>query len=60
MKISQNLYNIFFAALRSTYPSGKSAVLQASNNHHGVNSVLQFGGLLRFAVRVAHLGDENV
>lgn len=44
----------------SSYPSGKSAVLQASDDHHGINSVLQSGSFLRLTVGVTHLRDENI
>ena len=47
-------------SLKHTNPSGHSAVLQSSNNHHSVNSVLQFCSLLCSTICVAHLGNKDV
>ena len=43
-----------------TYKSSKSAVLQASDDDHSIDSVLQLGVLLSFTVRETKLSDENI
>ena len=43
-----------------TYKSRKSAVLQASDDDHSIDSVLQLGVLLSFTVRETKLSDENI
>ena len=43
-----------------TYKSSKSAVLQASDDDHSIDSVLQLGVLLSFTVSETKLSDENI
>ena len=43
-----------------TYKSSKSAVLQASDDDHSIDSVLQLGVLLSFTVRETKLSNENI
>ena len=43
-----------------TYKSSKSAVLQASDDDHSIDSVLQLGILLSFTVSETKLSDENI
>ena len=43
-----------------TYKSSKSAVLQASDDDHSIDSVLQLGVLLSFTVRETKLSDKNI
>ena len=43
-----------------TYKSSKSAVLQASDDDHSIDSVLQLGVLLSFSVSETKLSDENI
>ena len=43
-----------------TYKSSKSAMLQASDDDHSIDSVLQLGVLLSFTVRETKLSDENI
>ena len=45
---------------RNTYKSGKSAVLQARNNSHSIDSILQFCVGFGFTVRVTQLCDKNI
>jgi hypothetical protein len=42
------------------YPICKSAVLQTSDNPHGVSSILQLGHFLSFTVGITELCDENI
>lgn len=43
-----------------TYKFSKSAVLQASDDDHSIDSVLQLGVLLSFTVSETKLSDENI